>query len=82
MLHVRNATHTKFHAVVIDAYRWQNQAMYVHLNLGFEGKHDGWYAFRGPVREYDDTTYRILVTVYPSDTNVWSASPDPNGKSR
>jgi hypothetical protein len=67
MLHMRNLKRDTYHAVVIDGCRQQGEAaeVYVHINMGFEGRQDGWYAFRKPIDVYDDTGYRNIMLVRP-----------------
>ena len=54
------------HATVIDGYVLQNGQFFVHLNMGWGGKHDGWYQpFEKLIGMRDDLQNRFLVTVSP-----------------
>ena len=54
------------HAAVLDGYTEQNDAFLVHLNMGWGGRHDGWYDLFGRfIGVRDDLQTRFLVTIAP-----------------
>lgn len=54
------------HAAVIDGYAEQNGKFLVHLNMGWGGKHNGWYQpFEKFMGMRDDLRNRFLITVSP-----------------
>jgi hypothetical protein len=54
------------HAAVLDGYTEQNDAFLVHLNMGWGGRHDGWYDLFGRfIGVRDDLQTRFLVTIQP-----------------
>jgi hypothetical protein len=75
MLHMRN-TSKSYHAVVIDDYRIVGSQFQVHVNMGWEGSHDGYYDIEGAIYTYDDTDYRKIVTIRPPDE--WPIPGDAN----
>jgi hypothetical protein len=64
-LHLRNKEKTRFHAVAIDSFVSYNNRFRVHLNMGYGGHSNGWFDFDDPILEYDDTSYRRIITIYP-----------------
>jgi Peptidase C10 family len=55
------------HAMVIDGYKFKKNHFYVHLNLGWNGKSNGWYRFDKRIFiQYNDKECRVLLTVKPS----------------
>lgn len=65
MLHIRNLNLTEFHAVVVDAYQIMSNQFWIHINMGAEGSNDGWYDFGSPILNWDDTSYRLIMTITP-----------------
>ncbi len=65
MMHLRDRARKQFHAVAVDGYRMRGGKFFVHINMGHEGKEDGWYEYAGAVTKYDDTRYRKLIAVKP-----------------
>jgi len=63
MLHLRDLGRSKYHAVVIDAYRIDQGTLSVHINMGWKGKDNGWYDFNKSILDYDDHTYRRILTI-------------------
>ena len=63
MFHLRDKAKNNFHAVAVDGYRMKKNKPYVHINMGFAGKRDGWYEFGAPVSKYDDVEYVKMFTV-------------------
>jgi hypothetical protein len=58
------------HAAVLDGYADTDQAFLVHLNMGWGGRHDGWYdLFHAIIGIRDDLQTRFLVTIRPNRTN-------------
>lgn len=54
------------HAAVLDGYAEENEAFLVHLNMGWGGRHDGWYDLFGRfIGVRDDLQTRFLVTIAP-----------------
>lgn len=54
------------HAAVIDGYVKSNDAFQVHLNMGWGGRHDGWYdLFHRIMGVRDDLQNRFLITINP-----------------
>ncbi len=55
------------HAAVIDGYTVEYETLLVHLNLGWGGRHDGWYDLFGRfIGVRDDLQTRFLVTIEPN----------------
>jgi hypothetical protein len=66
MLHIRNTdSDPTYHAVALDGWRTQSGNFQVHVNMGHEGSEDGWYNFAGTIGDYNDTSYREIVTIRP-----------------
>jgi hypothetical protein len=54
------------HAAVLDGYTGERDAFLVHLNMGWGGRHDGWYdLFQRFVGVRDDLQTRFLITIIP-----------------
>jgi len=54
------------HAAVVDGYSEENESFLVHLNMGWGGRHDGWYDLFGRfIGVRDDLQTRFLVTIQP-----------------
>jgi hypothetical protein len=54
------------HAAVIDGYAEADGGFLVHLNMGWGGKHDGWYdLFHRIIGVRDDLQNRFLITIEP-----------------
>ena len=53
------------HSVVIDAYRFQNKKLMVHINQGQGGPQDGWYNFNGSILKPNDDALRVIYTFKP-----------------
>ncbi|UCG86733.1 MAG: C10 family peptidase [Gemmatimonadota bacterium] len=54
------------HAVVVDGYTEVDETFLVHLNMGWGGRHDGWYdLFRRIIGVRDDMQTRFLITIKP-----------------
>jgi hypothetical protein len=54
------------HASVIDGYTELGDDFLVHLNMGWAGRHDGWYdLFDRIIGVHDDLQTRFLVTINP-----------------
>ena len=54
------------HAIVCDGYGYQNATLYHHLNMGWSGDDDAWYALPnidGYLAEYD-TVYGCAYNIY------------------
>jgi len=64
---VRNRRETTFRAVVVDGYRFKDDDFYIHINMARPGRGNGWYKFAGPIAEFDDEKYRVLVTFQPRE---------------
>jgi len=63
MLYIRNISGNRlgdksYHAVVLDGYQWNGGTFEVHLNYGWAGDNNGWYAYTGPFPHYNDITFR------------------------
>jgi len=58
------------HAIVCDGYGYNMDSMYHHLNMGWEGSDDVWYALPRIDTTYYDFTivYRIVYNIYKSGT--------------
>jgi len=57
------------HSVVIDGYAELDDKFLVHLNMGWGGRHDGWYdLFHRIVGVRDDLKTRFLITIKPHET--------------
>ena len=55
------------HAMVIDGYKLKKNNFYIHLNMGWNGKSNGWYRFDKRVFiQYNDKECRVLITINPS----------------
>jgi hypothetical protein len=55
------------HAAVIDGYTEVDGAFLVHLNMGWGGRHDGWYdLFDRIAGVRDDLQTRFLITIDPT----------------
>jgi len=67
LMHVRNRRETTFRAVVVDGYRFKDDDFYIHINMARPGRGNGWYKFAGPIAEFDDEKYRVLVTFQPRE---------------
>ena len=63
MFHMTNMARSKYHAVVIDGYRIDGAKYSVHVNMGWEGKKDGWYDIDRPILSYDDMCYGKIMTI-------------------
>jgi hypothetical protein len=66
MMHLRNRARTSYHAVVVDAYRIEGSTLWVHINMGWEGRDNGWYEFNSPILQYDDNEYRRILSIEPT----------------
>ena len=68
MLYIRNTGEQRgnksYHAVVLDGYRFTNGIFEVHLNYGWGGANNSWYAYDEPFPGYDDTTFRKALIIY------------------
>ena len=54
------------HAAALDGYALVDDRFLVHLNMGWGGKHDGWYdLFDRLIGSRDDLQTRFLVTIAP-----------------
>ncbi len=67
ILSIASSTTASFHAVVCDGYGYDNSTLYHHLNIGWGGNYDAWYALPevGTYYEYDrliDCVYNIFTT--------------------
>jgi len=67
MMHLRDLDHDSYHAVVVDAWRYEGDAFMVHIEYGSEGSYNGWYDFDAPIRHYNDNDYRRIMTITPGD---------------
>lgn len=56
------------HAVVIDGVEGTGDDLKVHLNYGFGGGKDGWYAFWSPINTFNNPNRRV-VAVRPSGSS-------------
>jgi len=53
--------------MVIDGYKFKKNHFYIHLNMGWNGRSDGWYRLDKRVFiQYNDKEQRILYTINPS----------------
>jgi len=66
MLYIQNAEKTTGHAVVIDGWKRDGSSFLVHLNMGWEGKDDGWYDFDKPINIFNDVSYRLILSIEPT----------------
>ncbi len=68
MLYYVEDSKRKFgHAMVIDGYKFKKNHFYIHLNMGWNGRSDGWYRLDKRVFiQYNDKEQRILYTINPS----------------
>ena len=59
------------HAAVIDGYAEADGRFLVHLNMGWGGRHDGWYdLFRRIIGVRDDLQNRVLIAVDPKPSRA------------
>ena len=58
------------HEIVADGYGFYDGAVYTHLNLGWAGSNDAWYALpEVSTSSYDfDTLSSVVYNVFPSET--------------
>ena len=57
------------HAIVADGYGYYNGSIYTHLNLGWSGSYNVWYALPRIDAGYDFTVvYRLVYNVFPNET--------------
>jgi hypothetical protein len=58
------------HAAVIDGFYETGDSIFVHLNMGWGGRHDGWYdLFDRLFGVRDDLQNRFLIAIAPPGTN-------------
>jgi len=76
MLYMEDIKRTTGHAVVIDGWRRDGNTFLVHLNMGWEGKDDGWYDFDQPINVFNNPSFRLVLSIRPRDV---SGSPRANG---
>ena len=56
------------HAAALDGYIETDEAFYVHLNMGWDGRSDGWFdLFHRIMGVRDDMQNRFLITIKPSE---------------
>jgi hypothetical protein len=56
------------HAAVVDGYVEDGDRLLVHLNMGWEGRDDGWYdLFEKIMGVRDDLQTRFLLSIRPTD---------------
>lgn len=65
MLYMEDIKKTTGHAVVIDGYKQDGNKFLVHLNMGWEGKADGWYDFDEPIDILNNANYRLVLSIRP-----------------
>lgn len=59
------------HATVIDGYAQMKNSFLVHLNMGWGGRHDGWYdLFHRIIGIRDDLQTRFLIMIKPRKNKV------------
>jgi hypothetical protein len=60
------------HAILADGYGYDNQTLYHHLNMGWQGQGDVWYALpvidAGTTGYYSDIIDECLYNIYMSET--------------
>jgi hypothetical protein len=60
------------HAILADGYGYDNQTLYHHLNMGWQGHADVWYALpvidTGSIGYYSDVVDECLYNIYTSGT--------------
>lgn len=57
------------HAIVADGYGYYSGTAYTHLNLGWAGSYDAWYALPDIGTPYNfNLVYRIVYNVFPQKT--------------
>lgn len=67
LYYVENSKRKFGHAMVIDGYKFKKNHFLIHLNMGWNGKSNGWYRFDKRVfLQYNDKECRVLITVNPS----------------
>jgi hypothetical protein len=68
LLYYVESSKRKFgHAMVIDGYKFKKNHFFIHLNMGWNERSNGWYRFDKRVfLQYNDKECRVLVTVKPS----------------
>jgi len=75
MLYMEDIKKTTGHAVVIDGWKRDGNTFLVHLNMGWEGKDDGWYDFDQPINVFNNPSFRLVLSIRPGDV---SGSPGTN----
>ena len=54
------------HAVAVDGYRIRKNKFFVHINMGWGGRENGWYdLFERIDNYYDDLQFRLIMTFEP-----------------